>query len=83
MWNTLHSESCRQPASAKLLEMPLPVSRLRRWFAVGAILMVVIVAGMYVYARWRVRNAYIRYMTARFAWYETRSQLVFSRAAER
>src|SRR5882762_1770306 len=37
--------------------MPLPVSRLRRWFAVGAILMVVIVAGMYVYARWRVRNA--------------------------
>src|SRR3979411_1711256 len=37
--------------------MPLPVSRLRRWFAIGAILMVVIVAGMYVYARWRVRNA--------------------------
>jgi lipopolysaccharide export system protein LptA len=37
--------------------MPLPVSRLRRWFAVGAILMVLIVAGMYVYARWRVRNA--------------------------
>src|SRR6267378_3205299 len=37
--------------------MPLPVSRLRRWFAVGAILMVLIVAGMYLYARWRVRNA--------------------------
>jgi lipopolysaccharide export system protein LptA len=37
--------------------MPLPVSRLRRWFAVGAILMIVMVAGMYVYARWRVRNA--------------------------
>src|SRR5258705_7472352 len=37
--------------------MPLPVSRLRRWLAVGAILIVVIVAGMYVYARWRVRNA--------------------------
>jgi len=37
--------------------MPLPVSRLRRWFAAGAILMVVVVAGMYLYARWRVRNA--------------------------
>ncbi len=37
--------------------MPLPVSRLRRWFAAGAILMVVMVAGMYLSARWRVRNA--------------------------
>ena len=37
--------------------MPLPVSRLRRWFAAGVILMVVVVAGMYLYARWRVRNA--------------------------
>jgi len=37
--------------------MPLPVSRLRRWFAAGAVLMVVVVAGMYLYARWRVRNA--------------------------
>jgi lipopolysaccharide export system protein LptA len=37
--------------------MPLPVSRLRRWLAAGAILMVAIVAGMYLYARWRVRNA--------------------------
>jgi lipopolysaccharide export system protein LptA len=37
--------------------MPLPVSRLRRWFAVGAILMIAMVVGMYVYARWRVRNA--------------------------
>ncbi len=37
--------------------MPLPVSRLRKWFAVGAILMVAMVAGMYGYARWRVRNA--------------------------
>jgi peptidoglycan/xylan/chitin deacetylase (PgdA/CDA1 family) len=27
--------------------------------------------------RVRVRNAYIRYMTARFEWYETRSHLVF------
>src|SRR5882672_7568148 len=37
--------------------MPLPVSRLRKWFAAGAILMVVVIAGMYIYARWRVRNA--------------------------
>ena len=37
--------------------MPLTVVRLRRWFAAGAILMVAIVAGMYLYARWRVRNA--------------------------
>ncbi len=29
--------------------------------------------------RWRVRNAYIRYMAARFAWYETRSQALFNR----
>jgi lipopolysaccharide export system protein LptA len=36
--------------------MSLPVTRLRRWFAAGAILGVAIVAGMYLYARWRVRN---------------------------
>src|SRR5271157_1327323 len=36
--------------------MPLPVTRLRRWFAVGAVAMIVIVAGLYLYARWRVRN---------------------------
>ncbi len=34
--------------------MALPVSRLRRWFALGAILMIATVAGMYFYARWRV-----------------------------
>jgi lipopolysaccharide export system protein LptA len=34
--------------------MTLPVSRLRRWFAVGAILMIATVAGMYFHARWRV-----------------------------
>jgi len=37
--------------------MPLPVTRLRRWFAAAAILLVAIVAGMYLYARWRLRNA--------------------------
>ncbi len=37
--------------------MVLPVSRLRRWFALGAILMVLVVAGMYFYARWRVSKA--------------------------
>ena len=37
--------------------MVLPVSRLRRWFALGAILMMVTVAGMYFYARWRVSKA--------------------------
>jgi len=37
--------------------MPLTVSRLRQWFAAGAIVMIAIVAGMYLYARWRVRNA--------------------------
>ncbi|MFY9559895.1 MAG: LptA/OstA family protein [Terriglobales bacterium] len=36
--------------------MPLRIPRLRQWFAAGAILMVVTVAGMYLYARWRVRN---------------------------
>jgi lipopolysaccharide export system protein LptA len=36
--------------------MTLPVSRLSRWFAVGAILMIATVAGMYFYARWRVRK---------------------------
>ena len=33
-----------------------PVSRLRQWFALGAILMIATVAGMYFYARWRVRT---------------------------
>ena len=37
--------------------MSLPVTRLRRWFAAAAILMIAIVAGMYFYARWRVRGA--------------------------
>ena len=32
------------------------VSRLRRYFAWGAIVMVVVVAGMYFYARWRLRS---------------------------
>jgi lipopolysaccharide export system protein LptA len=33
------------------------VSRLRRWFAVGAILMIATVAGMYFSARWSLRKA--------------------------
>jgi len=37
--------------------MALPVSRLRRWFALGAILMVGTVAGMYFYAQLRLRKA--------------------------
>jgi lipopolysaccharide export system protein LptA len=36
--------------------MGLPVSRLRQWFALGAILMMATVGGMYFYARWRVRT---------------------------
>ncbi|PYX08318.1 MAG: hypothetical protein DMG88_10900, partial [Acidobacteria bacterium] len=35
----------------------MEISHLRRWFALGAIGMVLLVAGMYLYARHRVRNA--------------------------
>src|SRR5713101_7874254 len=37
--------------------MPLDVSRLRRWFALAAIALSVVVAGAYFYAHWRARNA--------------------------
>src|SRR4051812_10332991 len=37
--------------------MPIQISRLRRWFAIGAIIVVLAVAGTYFYARWRVRKA--------------------------
>ncbi len=37
--------------------MASSVSRLRHWFALGAILMVATVAGMYFYARWSLRKA--------------------------
>jgi len=37
--------------------MALSITSLRRWFAGGAILVVVIVAGVYFYARHRVQNA--------------------------
>ena len=37
--------------------MAPPFSRLRRWFALGAILIIATVAGMYFYARWRVSKA--------------------------
>ncbi len=36
--------------------MASSVSRLRRWFALGAVVMVVTVAGMYFYARWSLRK---------------------------
>jgi lipopolysaccharide export system protein LptA len=36
--------------------MALPVSRLRRWFALGALLMIATVAGMYFYAQMRLRK---------------------------
>jgi len=37
--------------------MPSSVSRLRRWFAIGAIAACLVVVGAYLYARWRVQNA--------------------------
>ncbi len=37
--------------------MPLPISRLRRWFGATAIAVVLVVAGVYFYARHRVQNA--------------------------
>ena len=37
--------------------MPLSVSILRRWFAIGAVLAIVIVAGAYYFAKWRIENA--------------------------
>jgi lipopolysaccharide export system protein LptA len=36
--------------------MPLPIYRLRRWLAVIAVLFTAVVAGMYFYARLRLRN---------------------------
>jgi lipopolysaccharide export system protein LptA len=37
--------------------MPIHIPRLRRWFAVGAIGLSMVVVGMYLYARWGVHNA--------------------------
>src|SRR6266852_7140036 len=37
--------------------MPIPIARLRRWFAVGAILISLLAFGAYFIARWRMRNA--------------------------
>ena len=37
--------------------MPLSVALLRRWFAIGAVLVIVIVAGAYYFAKWRIENA--------------------------
>ncbi|HET7205563.1 MAG TPA: LPS export ABC transporter periplasmic protein LptC [Terriglobales bacterium] len=36
--------------------MPLSISRLRRWFGLGAVAVAVIVACTYYYARWRLRE---------------------------
>src|SRR6266446_8115611 len=38
-------------------QMPLSIPSLRRWFAAGAISLVLVVAGVYFYARHRVQNA--------------------------
>lgn len=37
--------------------MTVTISRLRMWFAIAAIFMVAVVAGAYLYAKWRVENA--------------------------
>jgi lipopolysaccharide export system protein LptA len=37
--------------------MSFPITRLRHWLAITAIVLAVAVTGMYLYARWRVRNA--------------------------
>src|SRR5262244_2484907 len=37
--------------------MPIQITRLRRWFAAGAILVVAIVGGTYYFAKWRIENA--------------------------
>ena len=37
--------------------MPLTITRLRKWFALSAILLVLVVAGFYFYARLRVQRA--------------------------
>jgi len=37
--------------------MPSQISRLRRWFAVAAIFSILVVCGMYLYARHKVQNA--------------------------
>ena len=37
--------------------MPLQISALRRWFALAVIFVVVVVAGAYLYAKWRIENA--------------------------
>jgi len=37
--------------------MPIPIARLRRWFAVGAIVISMLAASAYFVARWRMRSA--------------------------
>jgi lipopolysaccharide export system protein LptA len=38
-------------------QMPLSVALLRRWFAIGAVLVMVVVAGAYYFAKWRIEDA--------------------------
>ena len=37
--------------------MPLPVSLLRRWLVIAAVMLMLSVAGAYLYAKWRIENA--------------------------
>src|SRR5438132_13008418 len=37
--------------------MPIPIARLHRWFAVGAIVISMLAASAYFVARWRMRSA--------------------------
>jgi lipopolysaccharide export system protein LptA len=37
--------------------MPVSITHLRRWFAAGAIALVLVVGGVYFYAKMRVQNA--------------------------
>jgi lipopolysaccharide export system protein LptA len=53
----LASQSLPWAASYTSLKMVSQISRLRRWFAFGAILMIAMVAGMYFYARWSLGKA--------------------------
>src|SRR5437868_3494937 len=48
---------CRELSSRKMNTMPTRIERLRNWLVITAICMLLIVAGFYGYARYRVRKA--------------------------